>query len=49
MFDNMQTENHNLGKNVRNNKKYILRKMGLKFHIIAFYMYIIMNFETFWT
>ena len=43
----METDNHNLSKNVTTNEKYIPRKMGLKFCRIAFYIYFVLKFEPF--
>ena len=42
MFNRIQTDNHNLEKNVTTNEKYILRKMGftaqkMKFPIKKFF------------
>ena len=39
MFDKMQTDNHNLVKDVTTNEKYILRKMALKFQFPKFNIY----------
>ena len=47
MSNKMQTDNHNLRKNVTTNEKYILRKKGLKFGKIAFYMYFVIKLEPF--
>ena len=47
MSNKMQTDNHNLRKNVTTNEKYILRKKGLKFRKIAFYMYFVIKLEPF--
>ena len=47
MFSKVQTDNHNLRKNVTINEEQILRKMGLKFHKIAFYMYFVFKFPLF--
>ena len=49
MFDKVQADNHNLRKNVTTDEKYILRKMGLKFHKVAFYMYFVLKFVPFWS
>ena len=44
----MQTDDHNLSKNVKTNKKYILRKGALKFCKISFYMSFAIKPEPFW-
>ena len=48
MSDKMQTDNHNLRKNVTTNEKQILRKIGLMFQKIAFYMYFVIKLVPFW-
>ena len=47
MFNKVQKDSHNLRKNVTTNEKQTLRKMGFKFHKIAFYMYFVKNFYPF--
>ena len=49
MFNKIQTDNHNLEKNVTTNEKYILRKMGLKFCKKVFYMNFVIKVEPFWS
>ena len=38
MIYEKETDNHILRENVTTNEKYILRKMGLKFHRSAFHI-----------
>ena len=49
MFEKLQTDNHNLKKNVTMNEKKILKKMGLKFHKILFYIYFVIKCELLWS
>ena len=44
MFNKMQTDNDNLKKHVTTKENYILEKMGLKFHKIA-YTYCLIKYE----
>ena len=43
MFNKMQIDNNNFRKNATTNDNYILRKKGLKFRKIAFYMYFVIK------
>ena len=47
MFSKMQTDNHNFKKNVTANEKYVVRKMSLKFQIIALYICFVIKLEPF--
>ena len=57
MFNKVQTDNHNLREYVTTwgkmwqpmKSRYWVRKMGLKFNKIAFYMYIFIKFVRFWS
>ena len=49
MFNKTLTDNHNLRKNVTTNEKQILKKVGLNFHKIAFYMCFAEKWVTFWS
>ena len=49
MFYKMQADNNNLRKNITTNQKWIPKKMDLKFHKTAFYMYLFIKFVPFWS